>query len=116
LSILRGAAADGMRNPIHVYFGVRSPRDIYGLDWLSDLQSRHPALQLNIVVASGGDPREHRCGVVTDAIGKDFETLAGWRAYVCGSPPLVEATSLLARHRGIDPARVYADAFYPQSN
>jgi len=114
LSIVRGALAGGMRNPVHLYFGVRSPRDIYGIDELTDLQRRHPALKLHIVVTSGGDPREHRCGLVTEAIEQDLPSLDGWRAWLCGSPPMVEAATVLARQKGIDPARVYADAFYTQ--
>jgi naphthalene 1,2-dioxygenase ferredoxin reductase component len=114
LSVLRGAIASGMRNPIHLYFGVRSPRDVYGLDWLSALQKKHPALKVHVVVTAGGDPREHRCGRVTEAIEQDFPTLDGWRAYLCGSPPMVEAATVLARLKGIDPARVHADAFYTQ--
>jgi ferredoxin-NAD(P)+ reductase (naphthalene dioxygenase ferredoxin-specific) len=114
LSILRGALAEGMRNPVHLYFGVRSPRDVYGLDWLTDLERRHPALKLNIVVTSGGDPREQRCGLVTEAIEQDLPDLDGWRAYLCGSPPMVEAATVLARRKGLAPARIYADAFYTQ--
>lgn len=114
LSILRGVVAHGMCNPIHLYFGVRSPRDVYGLDWLTALERRHPSLKVNIVVTSGGDPREQRCGLVTEAIEQDFDRLEGWRAYLCGSPPMVEAASMLARQKGIDPAHIYADAFYTQ--
>ena len=114
LSVLRGAIADGMSNPIHVYFGVRSPRDIYGIDWLAELARRHPALKLHVVVTSGGDPREQRCGLVTEAIAQDLAGLEGWRAYLCGSPPMVEAATVLARQKGIAPARIYADAFYTQ--
>jgi ferredoxin-NAD(P)+ reductase (naphthalene dioxygenase ferredoxin-specific) len=114
LSILRAAVADGMRNPIHLYFGVRSPRDIYGLDWLAELARRHRALKLHVVVTSGGNPREHRCGLVTEAIERDLDRLDDWRAYLCGSPPMVEAATVLARQKGIDPTRVYADAFYTQ--
>jgi ferredoxin-NAD(P)+ reductase (naphthalene dioxygenase ferredoxin-specific) len=114
LSIIRGAAAQGMGNPIHLYFGVRSPRDIYGLDWLLELQRRHAALQLHVVVTSGGDRREQRCGLVTDAIAQDLGDLQGWRAYLCGSPPMVEATTVLARRKGIAAAQIHADAFYTQ--
>jgi ferredoxin-NAD(P)+ reductase (naphthalene dioxygenase ferredoxin-specific) len=114
LSVVRGAVAGGMRNPIHLYFGARSPRDLYGLDWICALQQEHPALEVHVVVSSGGDPREHRCGLVTEAIEQDFESFDGWRAYLCGSPPMVEAASVLARHKGIDVARVHADAFYTQ--
>lgn len=114
LSILRGAAAEGMRNPIHVYLGVRSPRDVYGLAWLQHLQREHPLLSVQVVVASGGDPAVHRGGLVTQAIVQDLGDLSGWRAYLCGSPPMVEAATRLAREKGIAAGHIHADAFYPQ--
>lgn len=116
LSILRGALSHGMANPVHLYFGVRSQRDVYGLDWLTEIERRYPTFKLHVVVASGGDPREQRCGLVTEMIQQDLGSLDGWRAYLCGSPPMVEAASVLARQKGIDPARIYADAFYTQPN
>ena len=116
LSIIRGAIASGMRNPIHLYFGVRSPRDIYGLPWLQALQRQHPALHLHVVVMTGPDSADHRRGLVTEAIEADLPDLRGWRAYLCGSPPMVEAASALARRQGIAPEHIYADAFYPQGS
>jgi ferredoxin-NAD(P)+ reductase (naphthalene dioxygenase ferredoxin-specific) len=114
LSILRRAVADSMPNPIRLYVAARSPRDLYGLDWLRSLQSRHPALKLDVMVTSGGNAREHRCGLVVEAIEKDLGSLAGWAAYLFGSPPMVEAAAVLARQKGIEPGRVYAEAFYTQ--
>jgi ferredoxin-NAD(P)+ reductase (naphthalene dioxygenase ferredoxin-specific) len=114
LSIIRGAVARGMRNPIHLYYGVRSPRDVYGLHWLEELQRQHDALQVHVVVATGGDAREQRCGLVTDAIEADLGDLDGWRAYLCGSPPMVEAATLLIKRKGLAAERIYADAFYTQ--
>jgi ferredoxin-NAD(P)+ reductase (naphthalene dioxygenase ferredoxin-specific) len=114
LSILRGAISEGMPNPIHLYFGVRSPRDVYGLDWLAQLQREHAELKAHVVVSSGGDPRTQRCGLVTEAIEQDLGDLSGWRAYLCGSPPMVEGSMLLARRKGIAPEHVHADAFYTQ--
>ena len=116
LSIIRGAIAAGMSNPIHLYFGVRSPRDIYGLPWLEQLQREHPALHLHVVATTGADRGDHRSGLVTDAIEADLPDLAGWRAYLCGSPPMVETATLLAKRKGIAPERIYADAFYTQGN
>ncbi len=111
LSILRGAIAEGMRNPIHLYFGVRSERDIYGREWLADLQRQHPRLQVHVVVTSG-QVAACRTGLVTDAIAQDWSSLDGFRAYLCGAPPMVEATSLLIRQMGVLPEKIYADAFY----
>jgi ferredoxin-NAD(P)+ reductase (naphthalene dioxygenase ferredoxin-specific) len=114
LSIIRAAVAEDMPNPIHLYFGVRSPRDVYGLSWLQQLQREHGKLHLHVVVSSDADPRSHRSGLVTDAIEHDLSDLGGWRAYLCGSPPMVEAASLLVKRKGIAAERIYADAFYTQ--
>lgn len=114
LSIVRGAVAQEMTHPIHLYFGVRSPRDVYGLEWLRELQRVHPALAVHVVVTSAGDPATQRCGLVTDAIEQDHPVLAGWRAYLCGSPPLVEAATMVVRRRGIEAGHIHADAFHIQ--
>jgi len=124
LSIVRGALAQGMRNPIHVYFGVRSVADIYDAERLKALAEAHSNLSIHIVVASGNTSDAEqgqekwalRSGLVTDAIEKDFERLTGWRAYLCGAPPLVEALNLLVTRMGILPTQVHADAFYPSND
>ena len=67
-----------------------------------------------MVATGGANPRQHRAGLVTDAIEADLPDLDGWRAYFCGSPPMVEAATLLAKRMGLAPERVYADAFYTQ--
>lgn len=112
LSILRGAVAEGMPNPIHVYFGVRTPEDIYGLPWLRQLTSNHPDMHLHIVVSSGATDPEHRRGFVTDVVTEDWSSLNGWRGYLCGSPPMVEAATILLKKRGVPPEHIHADAFY----
>lgn len=114
LAILRGAVAQGMLNPVHLYVGVRSPRDLYGMDWLAQLKRAHPGLTVHFVVSSGGDPAIHRCGLVTDAIEQDHADLSGWRAYLCGSPPMVEAATVVARRQGMAAEHIHADAFYTQ--
>ncbi|MFM2107028.1 MAG: hypothetical protein RLZZ513_96 [Pseudomonadota bacterium] len=112
LSILRGAIDAGMDNPIYLYFGVRSPDDIYGLDELKLLQSSNTNLKLQVVVTTDEHDSGLRTGLVTEAIGQDLADFNGWRAYVCGAPPMVEATAALIKQRGIEPHHVYADAFY----
>lgn len=113
LSLVRGAMAEGMRNPIHLYFGVRAARDLYGREQLAALQRDHPFLQVHVVLSSGQAP-DCRTGLVAEAIASDWQgsTLAGFRAYLCGAPPMVDATSLRVRQLGIEADRIHADAFY----
>ncbi|MFJ2993273.1 2Fe-2S iron-sulfur cluster-binding protein [Pandoraea sp. NPDC087047] len=124
LSIVRGALARGMTNPIEIYVGARSPADVYGLAWLHELASRHDGIRLHVVTttdapAAPGTPkqtdRDFRRGYVTEALAADFaasDALAGWRAYLCGAPPMVDAATRLLRERGIPRAHLHADAFY----
>ena len=111
LSIIRGVIDSGMSNPIHVYFGVRSERDVYGLDWLLALQRQHPQLHVHTALTSGAS-EGCRTGLVTEAITQDWKSLTGFRAYLCGAPPMVEAATLLVRQLGVLPEQIYADAFY----
>lgn len=113
LSIVRGALAEGMNNPIHLYFGVRSQEDLYDAERLKDLARQHPQLKVHILVATGPVSGELRGGLVTDAIQQDHPSLEGWRAYLCGAPAMVEALSLLVATLGLAPEHVHADAFYP---
>jgi ferredoxin-NAD(P)+ reductase (naphthalene dioxygenase ferredoxin-specific) len=116
LSVVRGAVAAGMRNPIHLYFGLRSPRELYGMAWLKHLRRVHPALQVHVVLASGADPATQRCGLVTQAIAQDHASLRGWQVYLRGSPPMVETTTLMVLGKGVEAARIHADAFYMQGD
>ncbi len=115
LAIVRGALESGMRNDIHVYFGVRSARDAYCTELLFALAERHRNLKVHVVVAEGQAGPGQRGGIVTDAVARDWTSLAGWRAYLCGAPPMVDAATLVARERGIDTDHIYADAFYAKA-
>jgi ferredoxin-NAD(P)+ reductase (naphthalene dioxygenase ferredoxin-specific) len=113
LSIVRGALAAGMDNPIHLYFGVRSAEDVYDAERLQALAAAHPNVKVHIVVATGAAGANERSGLVTDAIEKDLGHLTGWRAYLCGAPAMVDALNLLVTRLGVEPGLVHADAFYP---
>jgi len=115
LSIVRGALESGMRNPIHLYFGVRSERDLYDEQRLAALCDQYPNLKVQIVIATGAVAPGHRQGLVTEAVQKDLGNLDGWRAYVCGAPVMVEALNLSLASMGLAQKYIHADAFYPSA-
>jgi len=112
LSIVRGALDAGMKQAIHLYFGVRSAQDVYALDQLQALAREHEQIRLTVAVAQGPAPAPFRSGMVTEVLEQDLPDLQGWRAYLCGAPPMVEAASTLAQRLGIPGAHIHADAFY----
>lgn len=113
VSIVRGAMAANMHNPVHVYFGVRSQEDSYDLERLRRLAQEHGNMTLHVVVATGPVHAGLRSGLVTDAIQQDLPALKNFVGYFCGAPAMVEALSSLAQSLGMPLDNIHADAFYP---
>jgi len=110
-SIVATALAQDSERPVHLYFGVRSERDIYGEQELCDWQKRYPAFQAHIVLSEERVPGR-RFGMVTDAVNADFDTLAGFHAYLAGPPVMVDAATPLLLQGGLAGRDIHADAFY----
>jgi ferredoxin-NAD(P)+ reductase (naphthalene dioxygenase ferredoxin-specific) len=113
ISIVRGAMAANMHNPVHVYFGVRSQEDSYDLERLRRLAQEHGNMSLHVVVATGPVHAGLRSGLVTDAIQQDLPAWKNFVGYFCGAPAMVEALSSLAQSLGMPLDNIHADAFYP---
>ena len=117
-SIVSAALTGGFAHPLHLYFGVRAERDVYAEQELRRWAARHPNLRVHIVLsepdgAPAPDASPRRAGALTDAVGADFADLAGFKIYVAGPPPMVNAVCTLARERGVGIRDIHADPFYP---
>lgn len=110
--IVDAAIAKGMKQPIHVYFGVRSERDLYLVDHFIGLAQRHPNLTFTPVLSDAAPAVQWRTGFVTDALAKDLQDLDGWQVYVAGPPPMVEAAMQICTARGLRSKDLYADVFF----
>lgn len=112
-SILLALLAKGATQPIHLYFGVRSERDVYGEDELQALQAQYPNLSVHIVLSEAQDVATHRrIGLVTAVVGADFSTFDHFNAYLAGPPVMVEAANDLLLGLGLPARDIHADAFY----
>lgn len=110
--IVEAAIARGMRQPIHVYFGARSDRDLYLVDHFEGLAQRHPHLSFTPVLSDAPLEARWRTGFVTDAVAKDLQDFDGWKAYVAGPPPMVEAAMQICTARGLRSEDLHADVFF----
>ena len=58
------------------------------------------------------DVERWRTGFVTDAVAEDLQDFDGWKAYVAGPPPLVEAAMQISTARGLRSEDLHADVFF----
>ncbi|MBI1395157.1 MAG: 2Fe-2S iron-sulfur cluster binding domain-containing protein [Betaproteobacteria bacterium] len=115
-SILATLRARRTDQPVHLYFGARTERDVFGeremIEW-----TRPPGSSLQIVLADtmhrSKGPGARRAGLVTDALDADLDDLLGAKAYVAGPPAMVEAAVAVLERKGVPSRDIHADAFYP---
>jgi ferredoxin-NAD(P)+ reductase (naphthalene dioxygenase ferredoxin-specific) len=114
-SILRTLLDGRHPQPITLYFGVRSERDLYHEPLLRDLAAGHPNFSYHVVLSEQKGARGRRYGLVHEAVGADLRESDGLMAYLAGPPVMVEAATALLAERGLAPSQMHADAFYNQA-
>lgn len=115
-SIVETALAADTNREIHMYFGVRDDRDVYLEPHLVGLTKRYPNFSLDIVLSAPGRETGRRRGMIADAVKADVSSFDGFKAYVAGPPPMVEAVQNRLLEGGMALRDVHADAFYSQAD
>jgi CDP-4-dehydro-6-deoxyglucose reductase len=114
-SIVEDAFHRGLRRPMHLYWGVRRPQDLYLLDLVEGWQRAHPDFRADLVVSEPqpDDGWQGRTGLVHEAILADHPELAGYEVYVCGSARMVDAAVQGFLARGLHEGACFSDIFLP---
>jgi len=114
-SIVQTALCADPARAIHLYFGVRAERDIYMEPYLQELARQYPGFRFEIVLSEPTGATKRRIGLVGEAVAADFPSFEGFKAYLAGPPPMVEATQQLLIDKGMALRDIHADAFYSQA-
>ena len=112
-SIVEDALAEGHAQPMHLYWGVRSRRDLYHDALARGWACTHPHFHYTPVLSEAGAACRWRgrTGLVHEAVLEDFPDLSGWGAYLSGPPPMVSAARRALCARGLDPTCLHSDSF-----
>jgi NAD(P)H-flavin reductase len=93
----------------HLFFGVRTVREMYDQAALDALDAQYP--WLSVVTAASDDTRwKGSQGMIDDVVIGAGEWL-GHDAYVCGSPAMVESTVKKLMAQGVPERRIRFDEF-----
>ena len=100
---------------VHLYFGARDERDIYLEPLLQQWQARAANLRVHVVLSAPSQASARRVGLITEAVAQDLTSLTGFKAYLAGPPPMVEAMQVWLLQSGLPRRNIHADAFYTQA-
>ncbi len=102
---------------IWYFFGARTKKDLFYLDWLEELQSKYERFHF-IAALSEPQPEDDwkgETGLITDVLGKYLtETMPKGdvrEGYLCGSPGMLDACMNVMRKFGMTDDKIYFDKF-----
>jgi CDP-4-dehydro-6-deoxyglucose reductase len=111
ISILRHVIDNGIDRDMHLYWGVRSERDLYAQNTLENLCRKAPRLRYTPVLSAAAGGWLGRAGWVHEAPLQDHATLETFDVYMAGPPAMIGAARQAFAARGAHPNRIYFDSF-----
>ena len=108
-SIVEAALAQRSRDRIYLYFGARTESDLYLDSHFCGLVASYPSLTYVPVLSEPEGKTHRRTGGVAEAVAADLDSVSGFRVYVAGPPPMVNAAWALLSERGLKLGRIHAD-------
>ncbi|WP_455383712.1 FAD-binding oxidoreductase [Salinispira pacifica] len=102
---------------IWYFFGARTKKDLFYLEWLEELQSKYERFHF-VAALSEPQPEDDwtgETGLITDVLGKYLtETMPKGdvrEGYLCGSPGMLDACMNVMRKFGMTDDKIYFDKF-----
>jgi CDP-4-dehydro-6-deoxyglucose reductase len=101
----------GIRRPMHLYWGVRSRRDLYLPELAAQWAAVHPGFRFVPVLSEPDADWEGRSGFVHQAVVEDHPTMSGFDVYMAGPPVMVQAGRKAFEDAGLGLEHMFSDAF-----
>jgi len=106
-SMILYAQGKGVRRPMKLYWGNRTPEDFYA----------QPPAGVDCVRVVSDVPWQGRTGFVHRAVMEDHPDLSGFQVYACGAPAMVDAARRdFAATCGLPEGDFFADAFLTEGD
>lgn len=110
-ALIEQALADGLSQPLYLYWGARTFHDLY-LHELVSRWAKHVPQFHYVPVLSEALPTDHwlgRTGLVHSAVLKDFANLTRFHVYASGPPEMIYAALRSFQEHGMQKQFLYSD-------
>ncbi|MDK1389435.1 2Fe-2S iron-sulfur cluster binding domain-containing protein [Sinorhizobium sp. 7-81] len=119
-SILNDHLKSGEERPVYFFYGARTREDLFHLDRIADLTTRHPSVNFIPVLshANGDAAWEGARGFVHEAVDatlKELRVDGQGDVYACGPPPMIDALQPVLFMNGFESERIFFDKFTTSS-
>lgn len=101
------------RRPVHLYWGARTPSELYLADLARHWADRHDWFSFTPVLSRPGKDWTGATGWVQHTALADHPDLRTHSVYACGSEAMTSGAAKLCAEAGLPDDRFHADAFVP---
>ena len=112
-SILHHLKEKGMPRKIMYFFGARSKKDLFFTEELFALSKEFPNFKYvpALSEAKSQDNWKGETGLVTQVVEKVMSENGDTEAYLCGPPPMIDASIKVLTQKGVREIYIYYDKF-----
>lgn len=111
LALLRQMADSGNERPVVFYYGARTAQDLFHLDEIAELATKLDLTFVPCLSDTAPEGWEHETGLVTSVLERRENALAKHDVYLCGPPPMIDATLAVLEGSGVPREQVFFDKF-----
>ena len=125
-ALLEDAVKNNIERDVIFLFGARTQEDLYCLEELNEVKNKwNKNVNFDFIPVLNMEPENSNWtgarGLVTDFFEEEYikhqgQNIAGWQAYLCGPPPMVDAAQEVLEKNGISREEVFFDKFTDSSN
>lgn len=120
-SILNDMAEKKVKRNVTFFYGARSRRDLFYLDKFAELATRLEGFRFIPALSEPlpEDEWEGETGLITEVIERHIDVQAArtnLEAFLCGPGPMIDASIMILRDKGVTADRIFFDKFVPASN
>lgn len=120
LALLEQASIEGVARDVTLFFGARTQADLYGLDRVESLRASWKGQFVFAPVLSGeadDSDWDGRRGFIPEHFpGVLGEQLSQQQAYLCGPPPMIDASVKVLVDAGVKSSEIFFDKFLDRSH
>lgn len=111
--IIEHAFKIGLKRPMHLFWGVRSQRDLYLPELPRQWAAAHSNFQFTPVLSepAAEDDWQGETGFVHEALLRAYPELSSYEIYMGGPPAMIRAAGDAFMERGASPERMFSDSF-----
>jgi propane monooxygenase reductase component len=112
-SLLNYMAEKGIERRAVYYYGARRRRDLFHLDELEALAQRLPGFRFIPALSEPADDDDWdgEVGLITDVVDRLEGDLSDHEGYLCGPPPMIDASIPMLGAHGLPEAKIFFDKF-----